>query len=42
MDIAKIIAYLKDLLNKRFHGKIIIIFQQGEIVHFERRESIKM
>jgi len=42
MDIAKVIAYLKDLLNKRFFGKLIITIQDGNVVHSERRESIKL
>jgi len=42
MDVLKVIAYLKDLLNKPFYGKIIITFQNGRIEHFERRESISL
>lgn len=41
MDFAKIIAYIKDLLNRNFHGKIIITVQKGNIEHFEKRESIR-
>ena len=36
-----IIAKIKELINKRFYGKLIISFQAGNIVHAEIRETIK-
>jgi len=42
MDIAKVIAYIRDLTSTTFHGKIIITFQEGLIVHIEKRQSLKL
>jgi hypothetical protein len=41
MDITKIFSYIRDLLNKRFFGKLIITIQDGKVEHIERRESLK-
>ena len=35
------VKFLKDLLFKKFYGRIIIEINSGKIVHLEKRESIK-
>jgi len=34
-----LIAYIKKLITDRYYGKIIISFEAGRIVHFEKRVS---
>jgi hypothetical protein len=41
MDILKVWAFIKSLINENFHGKIILTIQEGLIVHFEERRSRK-
>jgi len=33
----KLIAFIKNLIDNKFHGKLIIGFQNGKIVNIERR-----
>jgi len=34
-----LIAYLKNLIAKRFFGRVIITFQEGKITNFEIRKT---
>jgi len=34
---SKLIAFLKNLVAEKYYGKVIIGFQNGKIVSFERR-----
>ena len=37
-----LINILKKLIIDKFYGKITITFENGKIVHVEKRESIKV
>lgn len=38
----KLLEMIKDLIIKRFFGKIEITFNAGKIVHIRKEESIKI
>ena len=38
----KLIDIIKELMGKRFYGKITINFQNGKIVNCVKEESIKL
>jgi hypothetical protein len=38
----KLITIIKELIDKRFYGKIEIAFEAGNIVNVKKTESIKV
>jgi len=40
--IQKLLAYIKDLVDNRFYGKLILSFESGKIVHLKKEENIKL
>lgn len=38
----RLIAMLKDLTEKRFFGRIEVVFNAGKVVHVKKEESVKL
>lgn len=41
IDIDKLIKLVKALTSARFHGRIILSFEAGNIVHIKKEETLK-
>lgn len=40
-DLDKIFCHIKTLTNKRFFGKVNLIFESGQLVHSEITQKLK-
>lgn len=41
-EVAKILARIREALDKGFYGEITLVFNAGRIVHLKIQESIKL
>jgi len=38
----KLLAYLKNLVDNKFYGKVEITFVKGEVVHINENKGVKL
>ena len=40
--IEKLLAYLKDLIDNKFYGKVVLFFENGKVTHMKEEKSVKL